>query len=147
MAEGLAQLPRTFAGVRVQPADLADNLKLQVVTVDVSFETNEQGTVKVYFGNRPVTVTRWHTFVTKALAGTDAGSVVIKNAAGTTMTAASGSFTTWSPAASSAYGTEGGWWTIEGNNTIAADAAAQLTVSKTTAGGKAQVQIEFKPTP
>ncbi len=110
--------------------------RTHILVVPVSFETGEQGAAKVYFPSS-VTVTKVRTTVTKALAGTDAGTVTGANATG----ASTGGQT--SHAASAAIGNEQSA-TPTTNNTVDAGSFYQLTSAKTTAGGKALVTIEYK---
>jgi hypothetical protein len=137
MANGIRELPRSWAGaVTVQHGDVNPALLKQVRTEDLSFETGEQGAVRVYFPQK-ATVTRVRYFVTKALAATDAGTVEVKNNAGVTMT---GGSTTLPASASWGYETT---LTPTGNNVVAADSYILLTTSKPTAGGRVRAAVEY----
>lgn len=106
-------------------------------TLEVSFESGEQTTHKIYFPIA-VKIVGLKAFVTKALSGTDDGTITPKDNAGTTMT--EGTITL---EASSAVGTEASA-TPTANNVINADQKLQLTVAKTTAGGKARVTVWYE---
>ena len=138
---GLKDLPRAhFGGLAVQPADMANAERRKFRDIEVSFDTGEQTTHKVYFTNA-VTILGYRVFVTKALAITDAGTITFRNAAGTNMTTNNPA----SLAASSAVGTEvNGSLGFTANNTIAGGTHMELVVAKTTAGGKARVMIEYR---
>jgi len=110
------------------------------VNLEVSFETGFPTTHKIYF-RKPVYITGATAFVTKALAATDAGTITLKNNAGTAMTAGQISI-----AASSALGFEPTPVIPTANNDIGWGQCVQITVAKTTAGGQARVQIYFKET-
>lgn len=107
-----------------------------IIDLEVSFESGEQTTHTLYFPFA-VTINKIRAFVTKALAGTDDGTITAKNNAGTGMT---GGVITL--ALSSAVATEG-TASPTANNTIAVDEKLQLTVAKTTAGGRARVTVEY----
>jgi len=110
------------------------------VNLEVSFETGFPTTHKIYF-RKAVTITGMTAFVTKALAATDAGSITLKNNAGTAMTAGAISI-----AASSALGFEPTPVAPTANQDIGAGQCVQIAVAKATAGGQARVQIYFKET-
>jgi hypothetical protein len=107
--------------------------------VTVSFETNEQGLLKVYMPFA-CTIVRVRLQVQKALAATDAGTVQLKDAAGTNMTGGLGSL-----AASSPIGTEA-TITPTALNTVAAGSFFSMTTAKTTAGGKVVATVEYTMT-
>lgn len=108
-----------------------------IVTVRMSFETGEQGAVKVYFPFA-VTITKIRSAVVKALADTDSGTITGANASGAST---SGVLT---HSASAAIGTTGNSpVTPTTNNTVAADSYYQLTSAKATAGGKVLVTLEY----
>jgi len=109
--------------------------KVETEIVPLSFETDQQAQIDVRFGSR-VQVLRAKSTVTKALAGTDAGTVTFKDEANATLltlshalsaaieVTASGSF----PAA-----------TI-----VEKDQHLKLDPAKTTAGGEVTVEIEYQ---
>lgn len=101
----------------------------------VSFETGETGAIRIYFP-MPVQITNIRSIVTKALAATDAGTVTGANSVGNSAT---GVITI---PLSSVLGTELNVVPTT-NNTVAAGSYYQLTPAKVTAGGKAQVAIEY----
>lgn len=107
----------------------------EVITVPVSWESGEQcnNRVKIPFAG---TVTNIYAVVTKALSGTDAGTIVPKNAASTNMTLASALSFAASSALETAIDTN-----VSANNTVAAGDIIYLTTAKTTVGGKALVSI------
>lgn len=126
---------RTFGKIYVETG-VIEKLK-GIVDLEVSFENGEQTTHTLYFPYK-VKITKLRAFVTKALAGTDAGTITAKNNGGTAMTNGAISL-----AASSTVGTEGSA-TPTANNVIDVDEKLQLTVAKSTAGGKARVTVEYE---
>jgi hypothetical protein len=109
-------------------------------TVPLSFESGQQNTARLYF-NRRVRITRLRGEVTKALAGTDAGTITPKNDAAQAM--ASGTLTF---AASSALNTRQSAVPTT-NNLVAAGSFMELTAAKTTAGGAVTVYVEYELAP
>lgn len=108
----------------------------QVMCVPMSFETGEQLTVSITFPSK-VQIHKVRSIVTKALAGTDAGTVAIKNNGGTTLD-------TLSHAASAAL--ENADASEFANDVfVAAGETLKLTSAKTTAGGKVHCFIEYQP--
>lgn len=103
--------------------------KKDVITVPVSFETDEQGTFGIRTHTR-LKLTRVRAVVTKALAATNAGTITVKK--GTTTIA------TITLAAESDIGTEG---TATCNADFAEGEAITIVSAKTTAGGKALVML------
>jgi hypothetical protein len=110
------------------------------VMAEVSFVTAEQTTHKIYFPF-PVFITRMTGFVTQVLGATDAGTITLKNHAGAAMTAGAMSI-----AAGSAAGFEPTPVIPVTNQDIGWGEKVQLTVAKTTTGGKARVQVYYKET-
>jgi hypothetical protein len=126
----------TDANVTV--AKLETALLKGVTVVPLSFETGEQTTTKVYFPFK-ITVNKIRGIVTKAIAGTDNGTITAANSVGNM---ASGVITaTASDALNTAYSV-----TPSTNNVVAADSYIQLTSAKSTAGGKVLVSIEYTRT-
>lgn len=120
----------------ITTAKLATANTYEVITIPVSFEANEVGDVKVLIPY-PCSVTNTYSSVSKTVAGTDDGTIVFKNNAGTTMTGA-----TITVAASSAVGTaDTGLATA--NNTFTAGQVMTLTTAKTTAGGRCVVSVQL----
>lgn len=107
--------------------------------VPVSFEAGELGDYKIKIPYA-CTLTEIYAFATKVIAGTDSGTIVAKNNAGTTITDGTVTFTA-SDARGSAYTV-----TPSANNTFAAGDILTLTTAKTTAGGKVQVSLTFTRT-
>lgn len=107
-----------------------------MISFEASFESGEQTTHKIYFPY-PVYITEARAQVTKALAATNAGTITLKNNAGTAM--ATGVITF---AASSALATLG-YCKPTSKQGISATQYLQITVAKTTAGGRARVVIYF----
>ena len=109
-----------------------------VMTVPVSFKTGFQMATLDLFFPAKAQITRIRSIVTKALAGTDAGTIQAKNSAGTNLTngllthAASAALADKQSAVPTA------------NHIVAADDFLRLTTAKATAGGEALVQIEYK---
>ena len=109
-----------------------------VETVALSFESNEQTVTKVYFPFK-VTINKLRGIVMKAIAGTDNGTITAANSSGNM---SGGVITaTASDALDTAYSV-----TPTTNNIIAADSYIQLTVAKSTAGGKVLISIEYTRT-
>lgn len=107
--------------------------------IAVSFESGELGDYKIKIPFA-CTLTEIYGYATKVIAGTDNGTIVAKNNAGTTMTAGTMTFT-----ASDARGTA---YTVNpsANNTFVAGDILTLTTAKTTAGGKVQLSLTFTRT-
>ncbi len=118
----------TDANVTV--AKLESSLKAEVVTRDASFDAGELGAYPIrmsYAGS----VTNFYGMVTKVMGGTDAGTVIVKNNAGTTMTMTTAVSIPLSTAIGTAYDTA-----ITANNTFVAGDIITVFTAKTTAGGK-----------
>lgn len=126
---------RTFGKIYVD-SGVIEKLK-GTISLEVSFESGEQTTHTVYFPFK-VKINKVRAFVTKVLGATDAGTITAKNNAGTSM--GNGQI---SLAAASAVGTEASV-TPTTNNIIDVDQKLQLTVAKTTAGGRARVTVEYE---
>ncbi len=108
-----------------------------LVTVPMSFESNEQGAVKVFFP-MSVKITAIASQVTKAIASTNDGTITGANADGSS----TGGVVTHT--ASDAIGTDGDGPVVPTtNNTVAAGSYYQLTSAKSTAGGKTLVTLEY----
>jgi len=107
---------------------------------NLSFETGEQGAGRVYVPSK-VKLVRVKLIVTKALAATDAGTLTVKDASGSTIA-------TLTVPLSSAIGAEvdSGLITTS-NNVIADDSFFDLTTAKTTVGGKIQVSVQYAVMP
>jgi hypothetical protein len=119
----------------VTVAKVETTLKTDIIVVDVSFETGEQGDYKIKMPYS-CTVNEIYARATKAIAATDAGTITPKNNGGTTMTSGVITFS-----ASDAFGTA---YTVtpSSNNTFAAGELMTLTPAKATAGGKVQLSIK-----
>lgn len=106
----------------------------ETMTIPVSFETGEVGTI---FVDIPYacTILSYQFVCTKALAGTDAGTIQFADNAGTNMTGGLATIP-----ASTAFGTKVGA-TITANNTVAINDDIRITTAKTTAGGRGFVSI------
>jgi len=115
---------------------LESSLQTEVFSTTVSFETSEQGDMKIKLPFA-CTVNEFYASVSVAIAGTDGATITPKNHAGTSMTAGTLTLT-----ASSAIGT-GFTSTPTANNTFSAGEIMTLTTAKTTAGGKAIVSIKI----
>lgn len=119
----------------VTVAKVENNLTYEVLTFPVSFESGEQCDNKVKMPY-PGTVTEVYAIATKAIAGTDAGTITPKNNAGTTMTSGVITFAA-SDSLNTAYTA-----TPSANNTFAAGDILSFTTAKSTAGGKALVSVK-----
>src|SRR5678816_1859128 len=142
MPKGLTALPRTWASTLIQSDDLAPGVLGQFMrTIEPSFDTGEQLTSKLYFPQAAL-ILGYRIQVLKTLAGTDAGTIEFRNAAGTRMTA-NGLVTL---AASQAQGFEvNGSGAFTANNLIAAGDWMEVQLVKPTAGGKVRIVIEYRP--
>jgi len=108
----------------------------EVMTFPVSFETGEQTVSKIRFPFA-VTINKIRGQVSKEIGAADDGTVTAANSVGN-MTGGVLTFT-----AATAINTEVTAAVPTTNNTIAKDSYLQLTVVKSTAGGKANVTIEY----
>ena len=108
----------------------------EVMNIPVSFEANEQTVLKKYFPFA-VEIKKFRGQVTKAIAASDNGTVTAANATGA-MTNGILTFT-----ASDAINTEATAVVPSTNTKIAKGSYLQLTVVKSTAGGKADVGVEY----
>lgn len=106
----------------------------EVINFHVSFESGKQcnNRFKIPFG---CTVTNVYAVCTKAIANTDAGTIVMKNAAGTTMTGGTITFAASDPL-ETAYTI-----TPSANNTGSANDIFYAVTSKATAGGEVLLSI------
>jgi len=128
-----------IADANVTIAKLESALQKGVITIPVSFEAGEQGAYRVYFPFK-VTINKIRGIVTRAIAGTDNGTIQGANATGNS---AGGAITA---TAGDAIGTEY-TATPTSNNVVAADSYYQLTTAKTTTGGKVLCTLEYTRTP
>ena len=128
--------PTLPARVRNIPDAPQSVISKGIVTFEASFEATEQTTHKIYFPY-PVVISEARAQVTKQLATTNSGTIILKNNAGTSM--ANGVITF---SASAAVGTLGNCRPTT-NKGIGATQYLQITVAKTTAGGRARVEIHF----
>ena len=104
--------------------------------LNVSFEAGETGDFKIKMGFDG-TLTDIYAFATKVIAGTDNGTIVPKNNAGTTMTSGTITFTA-SDARGTAYTSS-----PSANNTFVAGDILTFTTAKTTSGGKVHLSLKF----
>ena len=118
-------------------AKLESKLLIDTIVVDASFESGEVGAGYKIKMNYAGTIGDIYVVATKALAATDAGTVTIKNNAGTTMTVT----TPISFAASDAIGTA---YTsaVTANNTFVVGDILTITTAKTTVGGKVKISLK-----
>lgn len=105
-------------------------------TVLVSFESGYQCDNKIKMPCAG-TVTGLYAYAVKAVSGTDNGTIVPKNAAGTTMTSGTITFTASDPQGT-AYTS-----TPSANNTFSAGDVLSFTTAKTTAGGVIELTITY----
>lgn len=111
-----------------------------VICVPMSFAANEQTVQKIYFPAK-ATILRMRSHVTKVLAGTDAGTLTLKDSSANAMTNGQISLP-----ASTAVDNNTSVVPTD-NNVVAADDFITLTSAKSTAGGVVNVYIEYKFTP
>jgi hypothetical protein len=124
-----------YANSSVTAAKVSTNLKTEVLSRQISFETSEVGDMKMYMGYSG-TVEYLHFTVDKAIAATDDGTIVPKNNGGVAMT--DGTITV---TASSAIAT-GFTATPTANNTFVAGDLLTFTTAKTTKGGTGTLYIK-----
>lgn len=107
-----------------------------IIIVPMSFETGEQTATRIYFPFA-VRITKHRGIVTKAIAGTDNGTITGANNIGDS---SNGVITA---TASDALNTE---YSVSPttNNEVPKDSWYRLTSAKTTAGGKVLVTLEFR---
>ena len=120
----------------VTVAKVSADLKAEVLIIPASFETGELGAIKFKMPY-PGSIVNVYAIATKAIAATDAGTVVLKDNAGTTMTVT----TPISFAASDAFGTAYTSAVTASNTFVAGDILTILT-AKVTAGGKVLISLE-----
>lgn len=119
----------------VTTAKVVDNLKNEWKHISVSFESLEQGDMKLKMP--ACTVTDFYVSVSKAIAGTDNATIVPKDNGAVAMTGGTVTLTA-SSAIGSAFTS-----TATGNNTFTEGQVMTLTTNKTTAGGKAIVSFKI----
>lgn len=124
--------------LRQQKHDGIDGVKLNTAIrdFDVSFESGEQDSRKLYFDDYSAQLVKARATATKAIAGTDSATITFKNSAGTTI----GTITF---AASDTINTEK-TLTFSTNHKIAKESYVQVVSAKTTAGGKAHVELNVQ---
>ena len=122
----------------VSVSDIESSLSKGIVTIPLSFETDEQTATKIYFPFG-VTINKIRSIVVKALAATDDGTVTGANSTGDS---ANGVVTV---AASAALNIEDTAYPTT-NNTVAAGSYYKLTSAKSTAGGKVIATLEYTRT-
>jgi hypothetical protein len=111
------------------------------ICVPLSFETGEQCTVRVPFSQR-VQIDELKGDVTKALAGTDAGTVQLKDAAGNNVAAGLLTF-----AAGAALNTRQTTVPTGAGAFVGAGSFVDLVAAKTTAGGKVHCFLRWSIAP
>ena len=122
----------------VSVSDIESSLSKGIITIPLSFETDEQTATKIYFPFG-VTINKIRSIVVKALAATDDGTVTGANSTGDS---ANGVVTV---AASAALNIEDTAYPTT-NNTVAAGSYYKLTSAKSTAGGKVIATLEYTRT-
>jgi hypothetical protein len=141
VADGLGAKTITAAKIvdaTISVSLLAASAKTETIVIPVSFETGEQGHNDVIIPFQG-TITSMKYIVTKALAGTDAGTITPKVNGGSTTP------TNVSISASTALNTTSAL-TITSGNTYNAGEVLQFVTAKTTAGGKALLSITLNRT-
>lgn len=132
--KGIYQVTSATGAGTVTMAPIASNYK--IVTLPVSFASGQQATHTLYFPSGAI-VTKVRSFVTAAIAGTDNATITCQNNGGSAM--ANGVVTI---PASSAVATEDNASPTT-NNVFTAGQKMQLVCAKTTAGGTANVFVEY----
>jgi len=110
------------------------------ISLSVSFETGEQGAYRLYSPAK-IRIKRIYGIVTKAIGATDNGTILIKDGAGVTVA-------TLTATASDALGVlydSGILSTV--TNDISKDSFFEAVTSKTTAGGKVLLSVEYNILP
>ena len=125
----------TILNDNVTVEKVSDSLKTSPIPVDVSFDAGELGayTIKMPYAG---SFSNAYAVATKAISNTDAGTVIFKNNAGTTMTCDTPISFGASDARGTAYDTN-----ITANNTFVAGDIITIFTAKTTAGGKVLVTL------
>lgn len=116
---------------------VSTTLQTQQIIVTASFEANELGAYKIKM-EYPGTVTDIYAEAVKTIAGTDNGTVILKNNAGTTMTVTTPIVFTASDAFGTAYTSA-----ITANNSFVDGDIITVNTAKTTAGGKVLVTLRI----
>jgi len=146
-ATGVTTITTTIAADTIDTAMIADdqvtvakvenNLTYETLTFLVSFESGEQCNNRFKLPY-PGTIVNAYAVVVKALSNTDAGTIVLKNAAGTTMTLTSALSFALSSALETAVDTA-----VTANNSFSADDILYATTAKTTVGGKILLSLKI----
>jgi hypothetical protein len=123
-----------YAAGSIVAADVETSLKTEIITVPVSFETAEQGDMKIEIPYA-CTVNKVTMYVTKALAATDNATVDCKDNAAASMGVVTGT-------ASAAIGS-GFTLSPSANNVFTAGQVMTMTTAKTTVGGKGLLSIKI----
>jgi len=134
-ANSVATSNITDANVTV--AKVSADLKAEIITVQVSFESGEQAVYGIrmsYAGS----ITNVYCKATKAIAATDTGTITFKNNAGTTMTVTTPIVFAISDPINTAYSSA-----VTANNTFIDGDIITITPAKVTAGGKVLVILEI----
>lgn len=139
------QMPAAYGGTGIDASASTGFVKVsagtfsvgsisETVQLQVSFEAGEVGDFKIKMPFAG-TVTEIYSYATKVIAGTDNGTIVAKNNAGTTMTSGTITYTASDP--------RGTAYTVSpsANNTFVAGDILTFTTAKTTAGGIVQLSI------
>lgn len=121
----------------IKPNKTTDNLKLDLIPLETSFESNEIGDYKIRLPFKGQ-VNQLDAYVTKAIEASDEATITPKDNSNTTMTGGSITLT-----AGSSIGT-GFSSTPTGNNTFGPGDILTFTTEKSTAGGKATLSIEVE---
>ncbi len=116
---------------------VSTTLQTEQVIVTVSFEANELGAYKIKM-EYPGTVIDVYAEAVKTIAGTDSGTIILKNNAGTTMTVTTPIVFTASDAFGTAYSSA-----ITQNNSFVDGDIITVNTAKTTAGGKVLVTLRI----
>jgi hypothetical protein len=119
----------------VTVAKVSDDLKAEVVVCAASFETGELGAYKFRMPY-PGSVTNFYVEVTRAMAATNDGTVILKDDAGTTMTVTTPVVIPASTVVATAYESA-----VTANNTFVAGDIITVFTAKVTAGGKVTVSL------
>lgn len=132
----------TVANNAVTPAKVSAEMRKEVITAIVTWETNYTGITAKIRLPYACSLTHIHASVVKAVAATDSAYITLFNHAGTAMAGASLVAGALEFVASTAAGTVV-QSTVTGNNTFVAGETIQLKSDKATPGGVCLVSLEF----
>lgn len=120
----------------ITAAKLDSELRSEVLSIQISFESGEQAAYPLRM-NYAGSIVNIYARAIKSIAGTDNGTVTIRDNAGTTMTVGTPIVFAASDLINTTYSSN-----VSGNNTFVAGDIITVTPVKATAGGKALIVLE-----